>query len=231
LHKSQHRRLPMSKQLKEKTAQTLAIAVGALCLSLTLPLGAKSACAGDWNTIPSTYSHDLKTGRRTNQYRQETAAYYQPAPVVVRSGYRQIRGNIQVGGISDNTHIVERFGEPVRPYGEWRFPYRPYSAPYPAWGPPPAYPAFGLGFAPGYGRPYAGRGGGFAPGAGGPGAGGPGPGGPGPGGGIIAPPGIDPRRIPVPATPNRWRPWHDGGYPNTPRDYYERAPEPYWPTP
>ncbi len=207
-------------------AQTAAQGGVLLLFLFSFLFSAETACAGHWNTIPSTYTHNLETGRRTNQFQEETAAYYRPAPFVVRSGYRHIRGNIQVGGISDNTHIVEQHGEPVRPYGEWRFPYRPYSVPYPAWGPPPAYPAFGSGYA----RPHGGLGFGGRPGRTG-GLGGPGAGGPGVGGSLIAPPGIDPRRLPVPATPDRWRPWHDGGYPETPRDYYKRAPEPYWPTP
>ncbi|MEZ6090097.1 MAG: hypothetical protein R3C05_19135 [Pirellulaceae bacterium] len=41
---------------------------------------------------------------------------------------------MQYGQAADNYHSVERWGEPVRPYGEWRFPVRPYSTPYGAWG-------------------------------------------------------------------------------------------------
>ena len=53
-----------------------------------------------------------------------------------RSGYRHYRSTIQAGGSADNLHIVEEWGRPVRPYGEWRFPYRPYSVPYSQWGQP-----------------------------------------------------------------------------------------------
>ncbi len=43
---------------------------------------------------------------------------------------------MQVGQSADHMHVVEEWGRPVRPYGEWRFPYRPYSVPYQLWGAP-----------------------------------------------------------------------------------------------
>lgn len=193
---------------------------------------AAPVAAGDWNVVPSAFTHDPQSGLRTTQYAQPVPAVRPYAPPVIRSGYRQVRSSVQVGGVSDNSHYVERFGEPVQPYGEWRFPYRPYSTPYPNWGPPVPHTLFqggGVGgrFGGGFGQGGFGQGG-FGRGGGGRGY----PGGYTDGGGMGSHPprrghAIDPRRLPVPATPDRWRPWHDGGYPDLPRDYYQTAPQPY----
>jgi hypothetical protein len=59
---------------------------------------------------------------------------------VAQNGYRHIQSVIRSanGETADYLHVVEQWGPvPVRPYGEWQFPYRPYSVPYPWWGPPP----------------------------------------------------------------------------------------------
>jgi hypothetical protein len=158
--------------------------------------------ADDWLTWPSTYTHDPVTGFPTDQYMPPV----QPiAPGrTVRSGFRHFRSTLQVGQSADNVHIVEQFGEPVVPYEEWRFPFRPYSVPYHAWGPPvtggwgpqlPWVPGF-----PGGGFP----GGGF-PGGGFPGM--PGPGFP----GNFWNPGV------IPLQPQyQGQPWFDGTYPSAP---------------
>jgi hypothetical protein len=67
-------------------------------------------------------------------------------------------------------HIVEQWGNPVRPYEEWQFPFRPYSVPYDAWGPPFGGLGNGVGVYP-YGGfpgpyPYSGAGPSFGPGFG-----------------------------------------------------------------
>ena len=129
-------------------------------LWMLLLIAAVPASAADWITAPSYYSHDPVTGRYTNQYAQIGPYYYVHPQASIRSGYRHIRSTIQLNGSADNFHVVEEFGNPVRPYEEWRFPFRPYSAPYQAWGTPYA----GLN---GGGFGYGPFGGGFIPGAGG----------------------------------------------------------------
>lgn len=123
-----------------------------------------SATSNDWLTRPSTYTHDLATGQRVSQY-APIAAPAAPQPTNFRtSGYTHTRSTINFGQSSDNYHRVETWGDPVRPYGEWRFPYRPYSTPYPNWGAPFAGlgAGAGFGFGPGFlppGRGYPHQGG------------------------------------------------------------------------
>ena len=111
--------------------------------------------AADWLTYPSRYSHDPKTGSRITQYTPIQAPSV-PQPANFRtSGYTHTRSSLNYGQSADNYHRVEQWGDPVRPYGEWRFPYRPYSTPYPNWGPPYAGLNFGGGFYGPYGpSPY-----------------------------------------------------------------------------
>jgi hypothetical protein len=118
-----------------------------------------STASADWIHAPSTYSHSPVTGQRTNQYAQSGPVFVYGTESYRQSGYQHYRSSIQAGGSSDNLHIVERWGEDVRPYGEWRFPYRPYSAPYSQWGQPygglnvtPFGPGYGNGNGPGYGN-------------------------------------------------------------------------------
>ena len=59
----------------------------------------------------------------------------------------------------------------MRPYGDWRFPYRPVSVPYQQWGPQPVFPGYGWpgGFGGGFGGGFPGGfGGGWGAGLGGP---------------------------------------------------------------
>lgn len=93
-------------------------------------------CGADWLTFPSTYTHDPSTGARVDQYASHAPAVSRVDPTYQESGYRQYRSTLQYGQAADNYHTVEKWGDTVRPYGEWRFPVRPYSAPYPAWGAP-----------------------------------------------------------------------------------------------
>jgi len=98
--------------------------------------------AADWITAPSYYTHDPRTGNRVPQYAPIGPFYTQPRGDFVRSGFRHSRSSIQVGTSADHYHVTEEWGRPVRPYGEWRFPYRPFSVPYPLWGPEFAYQPF-----------------------------------------------------------------------------------------
>jgi hypothetical protein len=98
------------------------------------PVAQPATPSVDWTTMPSTYTHDA-TGQRVDQY----ALGVEPEAVseagVVRSGFTHTRSSLQVGFNSDHYHVTEQWGDQVRPYGEWRFPYRPFSVPYGAWGP------------------------------------------------------------------------------------------------
>ena len=108
------------------------------------------AQAADWLTLPSRYSHNPSTGERVAQYTKIQAPSV-PQPSNFRtSGYTHTRSSLNYGQSADNYHRVEQWGDPVRPYGEWRFPYRPYSTPCPNWGPPYA----GLNLGGGYYGPY-----------------------------------------------------------------------------
>jgi hypothetical protein len=180
---------------------------------------ASFASAADWLVAPSYYTHEPLTGQRVTQYAEIGPYYYYHRPDYQKSGYRHYRSTIQTGNTADNMHMVEEYGRPVRPYEEWRFPYRPYSVPYDAWGPPFG----GLGGGVGYGGGFYGGypGGAFPPtgpigpgpvGPMGPGPIGPGPVGPGWGGGQR----------------NYAQPWLDGHYPTYDRndrsDYYRSYP-------
>ena len=136
-----------------------------LLLTLTLGILAYStANATDWILATSYYSHDPQTGRRVTQYAPTARVFVEVRADYVRSGYRHTESRIQVGGSADRLHMTEEWGRPVRPYGEWQFPYRPYAVPYDFWGPPyggsvPGFPHrsrgygfdhFGRGYGPGY---------------------------------------------------------------------------------
>lgn len=107
-----------------------------LATALLSAVCAASAAAGDWIYLPSTYSNSPETGQRVTQYAPLPPVYAPQREDYVRSGFRQQRSTIRAGGTLDNYHIVDRWGEPIRPYGEWLYPNRPYAVPYDYWGPP-----------------------------------------------------------------------------------------------
>ncbi|MCU0718500.1 MAG: hypothetical protein MUC83_02255 [Pirellula sp.] len=88
----------------------------------------------DWTTLPSTYTHS-PDGQRVDQFVSVTPEPIFEIPANARSGYRHTRSTLQAGFSSDNYHSVEQWGGPVRPYGEWRYPNRPFAVPYGVWGP------------------------------------------------------------------------------------------------
>ena len=90
--------------------------------------------AVDWTTMPSTYSHD-SNGQRVDQYAVAVEPQSNDRQDYVRSGFRHTRSSLQAGFSSDHYHITEQWGQPVQPYGQWRYPTRPFSVPYGAWGP------------------------------------------------------------------------------------------------
>jgi hypothetical protein len=116
---------------------------------------ATAAPTVDWTTLPSTYTHDA-TGQRVDQYAQAVEPEGPSRADFVRSGYTHTRSSLQVGFNADHYHVTEQWGPQVRPYGEWRYPYRPFAVPYGAWGPQlPQVAAGGIGFGP-WGLPGAG---------------------------------------------------------------------------
>jgi len=128
----------------------------------------RATFAIDWIVAPSYFTHDPESGQRVTQYTPIGPVYAAYDPTYVKSGFRHSRSSLKVGNFSDHMFVVEEYGRPVRPFGEWQFPYRPYSVPYPYWG--PTYPFVGYG-----GYPYGGYGqGGYGPGYPGPGPYGPG---------------------------------------------------------
>ena len=119
-------------------------------LVLAVFTSSPSAEAVDWLTLPSRYTHNPSTGERISQYRKiQAPSVSQPANFRT-SGYTHTRSSLNYGQSADNYHRVEQWGDPVRPYGEWRFPFSPYSTPYPNWGPPYA----GLNIGGGYYGPF-----------------------------------------------------------------------------
>jgi hypothetical protein len=138
-------------------------------------LAAFPAAAADWLFAPSDYTHSPENGQRVGQYCPPPRIFVYENPLYTKSLYRHNRSSLQVADSIDNLHVVEQTWPPVRPYREWQFPFRPYSAPYDAWG--PQLPPFALGGGFGWGG-FGGFGPG-GPGHGGPGFGGPGFGGPG----------------------------------------------------
>jgi hypothetical protein len=124
-----------------------------LLTTLLLTCFTSAACATDWLTLPSKYTHSSESGVRVSQYAAITPPTA-PMPANFRSsGFTHTRSSLNYGASADNYHRTQRWGDPVRPYGEWRFPFRPYSTPYPNWGAP--YAGFNLGVGiPGYGPGY-----------------------------------------------------------------------------
>ncbi len=155
-------------------------------------LVSKTGSAVDWMTLPGKYSHGADQ-HRVAQYQSDEPAIAPQVDNFQRSGFRHTRSTLQYDQTADNMHIVERWGAPIEPYEQWRFPYRPYGTPYPNWGPPYA----GLGgntFASPFG--FGGFFGGF--------------GGGGFGGGVVNPYPVTPNGpYPVP-------PYYDGYYPSYP---------------
>jgi hypothetical protein len=111
-----------------------------LIVAMLVLTAAAEVCGTDWILAPSTYTHDPQTGERISQFAPIPPVYLrQGRPDFVQSGYRHRQSVIRdPRGSADRLHVTEEWGRPVRPYGEWRFPYRPYSVPYPLWGPPNA---------------------------------------------------------------------------------------------
>ena len=99
--------------------------------------------ATDWISDPSFYTHSPTTGHRVSQFTPIGPFYIFPRPDYIESGFAHERSSLRVGDSADNYVRISRWGEPVRPYGEWQFPYRPYSVPYDLWGAP--FGPFGFG--------------------------------------------------------------------------------------
>lgn len=96
-----------------------------------LVIGGDQAFGQDWFTAGSYYTHNPQTNQRVHQYAPDPVVRHTPDPFM--SVYRQQRSSMTVDGSSDHYHKVYQFGDTVRPYGEWEFPFRPYSVPYSDW--------------------------------------------------------------------------------------------------
>ena len=110
--------------------------IAAITIIAALSVG--NASAADWLTMPGQFSHDPASGQRIGQYAAKRPATTAAPPPVRTSGFTHTRSSLHYGQSADNYFRVERYGDgpAVRPFGEWRFPYRPFSVPYDAWGPP-----------------------------------------------------------------------------------------------
>jgi hypothetical protein len=120
------------------------IMIDRLAMTLAVWSIASAVWGADWITQPSYFTHD-QAGKRVQQYTPIGPFYIFPNPSYQRSGYQHTRSSLQVGSSADHYHVVEEWGRQVRPYDEWRFPYRPYSVPYELWGPPYAGLRYGFG--------------------------------------------------------------------------------------
>lgn len=83
----------------------------------------------DWTTMAATYTHD-QDGQRVDQYAMTVDPQSMERPDFVRSGSRSTRSTLQAGLSADHYHVTEQWGQPIQPYGEWRYPNRPFSVPY-----------------------------------------------------------------------------------------------------
>ena len=81
-----------------------------------------AAAGADWITAPSHYTHDPQTGQRVDQYTPIGPFYTFARTDFMQSGYRHTASTMQAGLSVDHMHIVEEWGRPVRPYGEWQVP-------------------------------------------------------------------------------------------------------------
>ncbi len=190
---------PLKKQLRP-------ILLAALMTTGALSSDADKALGDEWMTWASTYTHEPTAGQRIDQYALPEQPMAPQRADFVRSGFRHYRSTLQAGQSADNIHIVEQWGRPVVPYAQWRFPYRPYSVPYDAWGPQAPYGIFNGAF---FGR----RGFPGSPQPAVPPTGNP---------GTVGPEGLPgqspnflPRGFPL-TPPYRNEPWFDGTYPSAP---------------
>ncbi len=122
----------------DKDSKTKQQTVKAVCETEVRPIKRTTKpanlVAADWTTLPSTYTHD-QVGQRVDQYALAVEPQSMERADYEKSGYRHTRSTLQAGFSSDNYHLTEQWGQPVRPYGEWRYPNRPFSVPYGQWGP------------------------------------------------------------------------------------------------
>lgn len=127
-----------TESLPEKKAPPKIATEPVKCESEVLPIKrAKKPAkpdAADWTTMASTYTHD-QHGQRVDQYAMAVEPQSNERADFVKSGFRSSRSSLQVGFSADHYHTTEQWGQPVRPYGEWRYPNRPFSVPYGQWGP------------------------------------------------------------------------------------------------
>ncbi len=130
------KRCPATKNCRLFLLSCLLTVVGATFVAEALAIDPNRSPKIDWTTQASSYTHDAQ-GARVDQFSTGVEPTVIERSDYQRSGYRHYRSTLQAGTSADNFHVVDQWGPQVRPYGEWRYPYRPFSAPYPAWGPQP----------------------------------------------------------------------------------------------
>jgi hypothetical protein len=93
--------------------------------------------ASSWVFEPSYFSHDPSTGKRVVQYAPTPTVYLRQDPTYQESGFHYTQHLIRgPGGSLDAYHLVQTWGngDRIRPYGEWKYPYRAGATPYGPWG-------------------------------------------------------------------------------------------------
>jgi hypothetical protein len=92
-----------------------------------------------WIFEPSYFSHNPDTGKRVAQYTPIPHVYRTIDPTYQESGFRYTQQFLRGAGSSfDALHLVQTWGQGdmIRPYGEWKYPYRAGATPYGPWGNP-----------------------------------------------------------------------------------------------
>jgi hypothetical protein len=109
-----------------------------LWLAAAIALAPRGAAAetSSWIFRPSCYSHSPQTGERVAQYQPEEPALAPYDETYQQSGYRYFRSSLQFGQGEDHAHLVQTWGAPIRPYGEWEYPFRAGATPFGPWGNP-----------------------------------------------------------------------------------------------
>lgn len=116
-----------------------AMALAEDCLCTTPSPCDDDADTSSWVFEPSYFSHDPSTGKRVAQYAPIPKVYLRQDPSYQESGFHYTQHILRgPGGSLDAYHLVQTWGngDRIRPYGEWKYPYRAGATPYGPWGNP-----------------------------------------------------------------------------------------------
>jgi hypothetical protein len=118
----------------------LSIALSAMaedCACLTPSPCDDGSDGSSWIFERSYYSHNPTTGQRVTQYAPIPKVYLRQDPTYRESGFHYTQHMLRgPGGSLDAYHMVQTWGDGdrIRPYGEWKYPYRAGATPYGPWG-------------------------------------------------------------------------------------------------